>query len=72
LKTLERETAAPAARLMDMAGCAEYLGIKKRTLQDNWRGWGLTAVKVGRAIRFRQSDIDAWLESNKEKGNPWQ
>lgn len=55
-----------------MAGCAAYLKIKKRTLQDNWRPWGLTAVKVGRALRFRESDVNAWLESNKEKGNPWQ
>jgi excisionase family DNA binding protein len=67
LITQEREK----TELFDMAGCADYLKIKKRTLQDNWRVWGLTAVKVGRALRFRESDLAAWLESNKEKGNPY-
>ena len=68
MTTLEREKAG----IFDVAGCAEYLGIKKRTLQDNWRVWGMTAVRVGRALRFRESDVNAWLDENREKGNPWQ
>ena len=67
--TQERVTAPDP--LYDMAGCAEYLKIKKRTLQDNWRQWGVVAVHVGRALRFRQSDIDKWLEANAEKGRVW-
>ncbi len=33
-------------------------------MRDNWARWGLTAIRVGRAIRFRVRDIEAWLERN--------
>jgi excisionase family DNA binding protein len=51
-----------------MQQCADYLGIKKRTLADNWRAWGLTGVRVGRALRFRESDVSAWLDANRDRG----
>ena len=44
---------------------AEYLGIRPQTLA----AWALTGrynlpmVKVGRWVRYRKSDLDAWLES---------
>ncbi|WP_429649227.1 helix-turn-helix transcriptional regulator [Skermanella aerolata] len=47
---------------------AERLKVKPRTLQD-WRssGKGPQFVRAGRAIRYRQSDIDAWLQSQVER-----
>jgi len=44
---------------------AEYLGIKEQTLAF-WAtiGRGPRYVKVGRAVRYRLSDIEAYLKAN--------
>ena len=49
---------------MSCKEAAQYLSVPERTLRDNWRRWGLKAHRVGRAIRFRERDIEAWLEKN--------
>ena len=52
-------------RLRNESEAAEYLGLKKQTLA-NWRSTGsseLPFVKVGRLVRYRSADLDAWLES---------
>lgn len=43
---------------------AEYLGMKPQTLEA-WRcrGDGPRFVKLGRSVRYRQSDLDQWIES---------
>jgi hypothetical protein len=33
-----------------------------RTVIRCWRGWGLHPVKIGRELRFRDSDVTAWLK----------
>ena len=45
---------------------AEKLGIKPRTLV-RWRGYrkGPAFVKVGRSVRYRQEDLDAWVASRR-------
>jgi excisionase family DNA binding protein len=47
---------------------AERLKIQPRTLQD-WRstGRGPKFVRVGRVIRYRESDIEKWLDQQAEK-----
>lgn len=60
---------AEADLMYDTKGAARYLGgIKKplseRTLQRNRQiGGGPRFIRVGRLIRYRKSDLDAWLES---------
>ena len=44
-------------------------GIKVQT-QEAWRhhnryGWRDLTIKVGRNVRYKREDIDAWLESRK-------
>lgn len=43
---------------------AEYVGLQKSTLEA-WRcrGGGPRFVKMGRAVRYRQADLDAWIET---------
>lgn len=51
--------------LLDEQKAAAVLGVSPGTL-GVWRSTGryaLPFVKVGRAVRYRRSDIDAWLES---------
>lgn len=47
-------------RLLGVPEAAEFLAVPERTLRENWRRWGLSAhrVGIGRAIRFRERDIE--------------
>ena len=49
-------------KLLSMAEAAERLGVSRRGVEA-WRNDGrLTAVKLGKAVRFRSTDIDAVIE----------
>ncbi len=69
-------SAAPAvevltANLLTREQAAEYLGLSAQTLAV-WTATGrydLPVVKVGRLVRYRLSDLDAWLESRTVRGN---
>jgi excisionase family DNA binding protein len=49
-------------KLLTPAQTAELLAVKERTLMDNYRRWNLQAVRVGRAVRFRERTIESWLD----------
>lgn len=52
-------------RLFNREETALYLSVKVQTLA-NWATTGrfnLSFIKVGRAVRYRKSDLDKWLES---------
>lgn len=52
-------------RLLDRKEAAQYLSVAVRTLAV-WACTGrydLPMIKVGRGVRYRKSDLDAWLES---------
>jgi excisionase family DNA binding protein len=51
------------SELLDTATAAQYLGLQRNTLEV-WRSAGrynLPFVRVGRSIRYRRGDLDAWL-----------
>lgn len=50
-------------RLWHTEEVAQYLGVPLGTIY-NWRvsGKGPRAIRVGRHLRYRPSDVDAWLE----------
>lgn len=51
--------------LFDRTRAAEYIGVRPQTLAV-WAitgRYGLPMIKVGRAVRYRRSDLDKWLES---------
>jgi excisionase family DNA binding protein len=56
-------TTQAAPRLLSPQEVANFLGIPLGSLYQ-WRTKGTAprAVKVGRHIRFRQEDLDAWVE----------
>jgi len=44
---------------------AEKLAIKPKTLEAmRHRGTGPAYVKAGRSVRYREGDVNAWLEEN--------
>jgi excisionase family DNA binding protein len=50
--------------LLDKAGAAVYLGTTERHVQRLWAERRIPAVKVGRKVRFRTRDLDAWIEAH--------
>ncbi len=52
-----------ADTLGDTDWLSEYLGVPKPAL-TTWRsrGTGPPYVKVGRLVRYRASDVEAWLQ----------
>jgi hypothetical protein len=53
------------ARLLTSVEAATFLNLKPQTLAV-WRTtnrYTLPYIRVGNAIRYRQSDLDAWLAS---------
>jgi excisionase family DNA binding protein len=64
-----------AGHLLDNAQAATYLGITPRTLEV-WRAvkrHPIPYIKVGRLVKYRRDDLDAWLASrtidDRQKGD---
>ena len=58
--------------LLTEVDAADFLRLSMRTLQA-WRcrGQGPTFIRAGRAIRYRRSDLIAWIEKNTvPRGSP--
>lgn len=52
-------------QLLSTEEAAEYLGTKPHTLEI-WRAvgrYGIPYIKVGRLVKYRRADLDAWLAS---------
>lgn len=55
-------------KLLSRKEAAEFLGIKPQTLAT-WtsaKRYRLPVVKVGRAVRYRMSDLEKWMNDRTE------
>lgn len=51
----------PALRTTEAAA---YLNVQPATLEQwRWNGRGPTFVKIGRSVRYRQTDLDAFINA---------
>jgi len=57
-------TRTAPTRLLSRAEAAEYLGLSVQTLAK-WamEGQHLKFIKVGKFAKYRQADLDRWIES---------
>lgn len=55
-----------ADQMLNTERTAEHIGVSPKTIR-RWRyeGTGPPAHKVGAAVRYRRSDIDAWLAARR-------
>ncbi|MGI8707255.1 MAG: helix-turn-helix domain-containing protein [Actinomycetota bacterium] len=54
---------------MDPQGLADYLGIPLRTVYAwRYRGEGPASYRIGRHVRYRREDVEAWLEKQADQG----
>ncbi len=49
-------------QLLTAAKLADYLGFSASTILDMWERGDLPGFKIGRAVRFRPAEVEAWLE----------
>ena len=54
-------------RLLTMDEASEYLGISKLTLYGWVSARKLGFVKVGRLVKFKQQDLDKWIDQHTVK-----
>jgi excisionase family DNA binding protein len=59
---------SPADRLLTAREVAELLGFSAGTVVDWVERGGLPAFKVGGRLRFRESEVIAWLEQQRMNG----
>ncbi len=58
-------------KLMSRAEVAEIYGISKRYLEETVRNEaGPRLVRIGRLVRYRAADIEAWIEENSTQASP--
>ena len=54
--------------LLNTAQVAEWLNVKESTIRK-WVHYGYVPhVKLGRCVRFQESEIEQWLRERAEKG----
>ena len=49
-------------KLVTAQEIADLTGLCVDTVYRSWRTWGLRGLYIGRQLRFRQRDVDAWIE----------
>ncbi len=57
--------AGPSGALLDYEAAAAYLCTTPRQLRELWARRRITAVKVGRSVRFAPADLDAFVAANR-------
>ena len=52
--------------LLDARETARFLGIGLNTLRIATRDGRVPSYRIGRAVRYRRSDLEAWLEQRRQ------
>lgn len=52
-------------RMLSCKSAAELVGLSESRLRHMWKEWGLSGYRVGGSLRFRESEVWAWLESRR-------
>lgn len=49
-------------RLMTADEVAAYIGVSVDTIYRRWDEWGMNGYRIGRALRFRERDVEGFIE----------
>jgi len=65
------QTSTTPREYLNAEQTANLLQIPERTLADwRYRDIGPAFVRTGRSVRYRRSDLDAWLEARTQRPDP--
>ena len=59
---MKSDETASSGPLMKIEAAAAYLGYTVGTLYNKVAAGEVPHIRLGRAIRFRRSDLDAWID----------
>lgn len=51
-----------SSKLVSVRELADILGVPVGTVYHEWRAWDLPAYRVGKHLRFREREIEAWID----------
>jgi excisionase family DNA binding protein len=57
-----------ADRMLSVDETAEMIGLSRSRVYQAWGQLGLTGYKIGSRLRFRESEVEAWIDSRKMTG----
>lgn len=57
-------------KLLTVNELADLLSVQQLTIRRMVKRGQLTAIRIGRAVRFDPADVDAFLASVRETGEP--
>lgn len=60
--THRKGTLGGSNRMLSARDVAAILGIPERTVRDKWREWELPAYRIGRHLRWKERDVNAWID----------
>ncbi|MEV0442506.1 helix-turn-helix domain-containing protein [Streptomyces spectabilis] len=49
-------------KLMSVNDVAEFLGVPKSWVYDNWKREAIPFKRVGKSLRCRPNDLNRWLD----------
>jgi excisionase family DNA binding protein len=49
-------------KLVTVQDVASMLAVSPDTVYDEWRKWGLKGYRIGKHLRFREREIEQWIE----------
>jgi excisionase family DNA binding protein len=61
-----RPAASLAEPLLDAAAAAKLLAVKPSWVYEAVRSRRIPHLKIGRHIRFLRSDLEAWIDSQRQ------
>ena len=62
-------TADEVASLLRVSKCQVYELAKRRTRSGDLRQHPLPVLRIASSVRFRRSDVEAWIEKLIKRGN---
>jgi len=65
--TIRVATAEVSSPLFDQQQAAAYLNTTERHIRILWQERRITAVKIGRRVRFTKEDLDAYIDRNRHQ-----
>jgi hypothetical protein len=57
----------PECRMLDAAQVAHIIGgkVTAGTVKRRYRHWGLTAYRLGRELRWKETDVREWIDKGR-------
>jgi len=49
-------------RMLSAREVAAILSVPERTVREKWREWQLQAYRIGKHLRWKEREVQAWID----------